>query len=261
MLCFITLNVYLFSSAPVPLKVDLPKEKSTYSIADAFRIIARVNSIARSLYTRNIVNTGLEVGLSFDENWQDNEIEAGPLPAQILRETSAFIEKSPLGLGLYLGSDFPISAPNLFKEMQAENFQELRKDGKPKFFYDVSSKRYVGMFPDIAISGACVKCHNENKNSPKKDWVLNDIMGATTWTYPGDSINTKELKDMINVYLNGLDNTYKRYLEKVKTFKKIKVPSIGKMWPSQGYYLPDAPEYADTIYKLTSYEIAKGLLK
>ena len=55
-------------------------------------------------------------------HWKDEDVQAGPLPALFLRETAARLEASPVPLGLFLGSDYPISPSNRFQGAQAEAF-------------------------------------------------------------------------------------------------------------------------------------------
>jgi adenylate cyclase len=259
-LVFLTLNSYLFFTAPEPLKKMYRKESYTYSVNDGFQIVANLNDKYRTCYTKLIVGDGTRAGMKFDENWQNNEIEAGPLPALFLRSTSAYLEKSPVPLSLYLGSDFPISGSNLLKGIQAEKFKEIKKDLEPKFFRDNETNRYIGMFPDFASTDACVSCHNNHPNSSKKDWILNDIMGATTWAFPRDSITTNELINWINVYSQSANLTYSSYLDKTKTFQNTNKIKIGVRWPSEGYFLPNTNSFSDTILNVAALDLIKSFL-
>tara|TARA_B110000037_G_scaffold222985_1_gene301087 strand:- start:2055 stop:2888 length:834 start_codon:yes stop_codon:yes gene_type:complete len=255
------LGIYLFVNAPPPLLDKVKQEKNTYSIEEGFGIIAELNDATRTFYTKEIVEKGKPVGLKFHEDWENNNIDAGPLPALFLRSTASFIEKSRVPLGLYLGSDFPIEETNLFEGIQSQQFKKIKKNKKPTFFYDGDIKRYVGMFPDFATTQACIVCHNEHKNSPKKNWKLNDVMGATTWLYPSDSLSTEELIDIISIYQKGVNYSFDEYLNKVKGFKSTQKPHIGDNWPINGLNLPSSKVLNDTVFTLTSQKLLKGLLK
>ena len=89
-LLFLTANVYLFYSAPVKLDVNNENNEVAleYSNQEMFSILAAVNDKARTLYTKSIVGGGKKVGLHFHEDWESIDVEAGPLPALFLRETS-----------------------------------------------------------------------------------------------------------------------------------------------------------------------------
>ena len=56
-------------------------------------------------------------------------------------------------------------------------------------------------------------------------------MGATTWTYPNDSITTTELIDWVNLFVNGANHAYSSYLNKTETFEDADEISIGDKWP------------------------------
>lgn len=250
----------MFISAPESLKGSINEEKHTFSVNDGLKVIARLNDDYRTLYTKKIVGDGKKSGLKFDEKWLNNEVEAGPLPALFLRSTSSFLEKSTVPLGLYLGSDFPISQSNLLTGIQAEKFKEIRKDSLPKFFFNPATKRHIAMFADYASADACVSCHNNHESSPKKDWKLNDIMGVTTWSFPHDSLTTNELIELINVYNHSALSTYSAYLDKTKTFEDSKKPIIGEKWPNAGYYLPSLQKFSDTILSNTSLYLIKNFI-
>lgn len=257
----ICLGIYLFVTAPPPLNINTDKTKKRYSVEESLTIVAKLNDAARTFYTKEIIGKGKVSGLKFHEDWRKNSIEAGPLPALFLRSTGSFIEKSPVPLGLYLGSDFPIVEANLFLGIQATKFREIKEDKKPKFFYDEDTERYIGMFPDYAGAQACVTCHNEHEDSPKTTWKLNDVMGATTWSYPNDSLSTDELIAMIDIYKKGINHTYDSYLKEISEFKTTTKPLIGMNWPSDGYFLPTNARWNDTISKLTSESLLKSILK
>lgn len=263
LLVFGTLNIFLFVTAPS--KENYSQQTSStlkYSSEDLFKFLARLNDDARTLYTTQIVQTGKKSGLKFDENWKDPEIHAGPLPALFLRETASIIEKSDIELGLYLGSDFPISQANQFSGVQKNEFEKIKKNGEPQFFYDASIERNFGMFPDYAVGNACVNCHNQHEESPKKDWVLNDIMGATTWSTPKDSLSTEELLRYMKTYLDAAFKTYENYIASVETFDAQEKPEVGEKWPDQGLYLPSPQTFKAKLDELySSYTFNELLIK
>ncbi|WP_281988080.1 c-type heme family protein [Aquimarina aggregata] len=246
----------------------VPEEKSSttqsskvFAVAEILTLIAEENDITRTLYTKAIVGAGKKQGLKFDEDWQDDEVEAGPLPALFLRGISSDIRKSPVPLGLYLGSDFPINASNKFIGKQAELFEKIKTNKESQHFFEEDQKLYTSMFADLAVAAPCVNCHNEHKNTTKTDWKLGDVMGATTWQYPSDSLSYKEAIDVIKAYRNGTKAIYTAYLDEIAAFKIDSTkPSIGNKWPSKGFFLPTAEVFIDSVRKLTSYKSFEKLL-
>jgi len=234
---------------------------NAFSVEEVLEMVAYENDVTRTLYTKGIVGAGKKQGLKFDEDWQDDEVEAGPLPALFLRGISSDIRKSPVPLGLYLGSDYPINASNKLVGKQAELFKKIKANQKPQFFYDESQKLHTAMFADMAMAAPCVNCHNDHKNTTKTDWKLGDVMGATTWQYPSDSLSYKQAVGVLNAYRNGTKAIYNAYLEEIAAFKSSEKPTIGNTWPSKGFYLPTAEVFIDSVRKLTSYKSLEVLLK
>lgn len=246
----------------------IPEETTTaevsdkvFSVEEVLEMVAAENDVTRTLYTKGIVGAGKKQGLKFDEDWQDDEVEAGPLPALFLRGISSDIRKSSVPLGLYLGSDFPINASNKLEGKQAELFAKIKEDQKPQFFYDEAQKVHTAMFADLAMAAPCVNCHNDHPQSSKKDWKLGDVMGATTWQYPSDSLSYKEAVGVLNAYRNGTKAIYNAYLDEIAAFKNSPKPAIGETWPSKGFNLPTAEVFIDSVRKLTSYKSLEVLVK
>jgi adenylate cyclase len=231
------LGLYLFATRPP----ELPSEAAVgrkVPIERVFRALAAENDAARGLYTAEIVTAGQKSGLAFDERWRDRAHDAGPLPALFLREAASAVRQTPVPLGLFLGSDFPISPSNVFKGEQDAHFQNVRTNAQPEFFYAADLQLYTAMFPDYAVGAGCVTCHNEHADSPKKDWKLRDMMGATTWSYPSESVTPEEMVQIISVLRGGLAKAYDAYLAKTASFGNP--PEIGERWPRDGYFVPSA---------------------
>ena len=228
-------GVYLFATRPAPLADGLGAGR-TVPVEKVFRMLAAENDIARALWTAEIVAAGGKAGLKFHEKWREANVQAGPLPALFLREAATAVQKTRIPLGLFLGSDFPLAQSNLFSGAQAEHFRQVRVAGNPEFFFAPDIGRYTAMFADLAVAPGCVSCHNEHPNTPKNDWKLNDIMGATTWSYPKDKVTIEEMMQIVGALRSGFAAAYEAYLAKVATFEKP--PEIGERWPREGYYLP-----------------------
>ncbi|PCJ16003.1 MAG: hypothetical protein COB04_11890 [Gammaproteobacteria bacterium] len=252
------LAVYLFVQAPAPIAIanDLAGEK--IHVNTLLTLVAQENNKARKLWTKQIVVAGKKSGLKFGEQWRDEGVDEGPLPALFLRETASLLEKSPVPLSLFLGSDFPISSANKFDGQQAVSFAAIRESGESQFFYDGDVKRYTAMFPDRVVVEACANCHNKHKNSPKIDWAMNDIMGATTWAYPKEYVSRDELVKVISELRGAFETAYKTYLEKTNTFS-VK-PEIGARWPEQGYHLPSSAVFIARLRMLADGDTLAFLL-
>ncbi|AUP77612.1 c-type heme family protein [Flavivirga eckloniae] len=261
-ICIIAITMSCFFSCggvPEDKKASAGTEKA-FSVEEVLEMVAKENDVTRTLYTKAIVGKGKKQGMKFDEDWRKDDVEAGPLPALFLRGVATSIKKSPVPLGLYLGSDFPINAANKFEGQQAVLFEQIKKDQKPQFFYDDDQKLHTAMFVDLASAGACVTCHNDHAQTAKSDWKLGDVMGATTWQYPKDSLSYKETVAVLNSYAKGTVDIYMEYLDEIEAFEKSEKPVIGDKWPEEGNYLPTAEVFLDSVKKLSSYETMKHLV-
>jgi len=247
-LFLIALIAYLFVTAPPPLP-DSTISGTIISVNEMFKILNAENQAVRTKWTKT-VSDGKKAGLKFNENWRQEGEDAGPLPALFLRETGNTLVQAPTLLRLFLGSDFPIVAANLLKGAQRKMLDEIRATKKPQFFYDESTKNYIAMFPDYAVSMGCVDCHNKHPNSSKTDWHLNDIMGATTWSFPKEFVSTEDVLKNISYLRSGFTTAYASYLKKVETFKQK--PEIGAKWPDAGFFMPNLEVFAETYEKTNS---------
>lgn len=256
---FILAAIYLFASAPP----ELPDGKGRGQLVPAETVLALLdaeNASIRAMYTREIVGEGKKHGLAFREDWKKEDVPAGPLPALMLRETSARLQMRVPELGLFLGSDYPLVKENLFTGAQAAHYQEVKKTGRPKFYFDPAQGRTTAMFPDRASAPACVSCHNEHPNTPKKDWVLNEPMGATTWSYAGKQVPSETMIRMIAQLRNSAVDSYGSYLQKVSRFEAGARPGVGDKWPREGFYLPDLETFRKAVESANSARTLNTLL-
>lgn len=249
MMVLTALTVYLFVSAPAPLPEPAPKGVSV-PIERVFALVEAENDAVRALWTKEIVGEGKKIGLKFDEDWEEKDVQAGPLPALFLRETARNLEKTPIRLSLFLGSDFPIRPANRFEGVQLEKFKAIRVTREPEFFYSEDTGRYTAMFSDVAIADPCIECHNEHEESPKNDWRLNDVMGATTWMYPDATVALDQVLKIVSTLRSAFRNAYAAYLAETESFDRR--PEIGDKWPRDGYFLPSEDVFMDALGRRAS---------
>jgi hypothetical protein len=256
---FVLLAIYLFVSAPP----ELPDGAAGGRMVPAESVLALLdaeNAAIRSLYTREIVGEGGKQGLAFKEDWKKDGVAAGPLPALLLRETSNRLQMQAPELGLFLGSDFPLVKENLFKGEQAAHYQEVKKTLQPRFYFDASLGRTTAMFPDRASAQACVTCHNQHPAAPKKDWALNEPMGATTWSYAGRQMPSETMLRLVRQLRGSAVEAYGSYLQKVARFPAEARPAVGDKWPRDGFFLPDLETFRKAVEAQNSVRTLNGLM-
>ena len=256
-LALVAIIVYLFVTAPPPLE-DKRFSGAQLPIELVLRLANEENKIARQLYTKEILQEGKKRGIKFDENWQEKVVIAGLLPAQFLRETASYLEKSPVRLGLYLGSEFPINQANLLEGLQVSKLKDIKNSDGDTFFKMHAEKTYVFMSPDIATVNSCVSCHNKHSESPKTNWKINDVMGATTWLYPYEKISLKDTLLLLSELRRGFGFSYQYFLDEVKQMPKSY--TIGNKWPREGYFVPSKDEFMVELSKRASDSTLNQLL-
>lgn len=154
------------------------------------KVAAYVHAILkadRTFYTTHIVNRLQEKGVvSATEHWeQDNAL---PLPAQFLQHSGKLVAESGGGIRYRLISLWPIYQRNApATDLERQGLEAFSRNPNQPFtgFASSGKKRYFqAIYPDQAVSAACIKCHNAHPLSPKRDFKLNDVMGGIAITIP-----------------------------------------------------------------------------
>ena len=134
----------------------------------------------RTFYTQNVVER-MEAMLivTSSENWRK---EKGlPLPAQFLQEASRNIHVSGKPFHYQLFSLWPINPNNgPMNEKERRELEQVVKYGEViETEVELDQQRYFqAIYPDRAVSRACISCHNSHPKSPKQNFNLNDVMGG-----------------------------------------------------------------------------------
>lgn len=252
--------IYLVVQAPAPLA---DQSRSTDAgppmpVARFFDGLNAVNAAARQIYTARIVGGGLKAGLKFGEDWTEPGVEKGPLPALFLRATAAELERRPPPLGLYLGSDAPINKSNLFEGAQATAFARVRAT-RAAVTDATAGGPSVALYPDFASAQPCVSCHNDHRDSPRNNWKMDDVMGATTWTWPRDRVGRAEAVAATEALFAAIEATYAAYLARTRGFADP--PRIGTDWPGEGQRaLPDVATFMAEVRSASARAVLDDIL-
>ena len=170
-----------------PSRVLPENSQTNLPIETVANYIHAVIEADRDVYTRHVVERLQMKGVVVaSENWEQKNTL--PLPAQFLMESGRYLGKKGLGLQYRLISLWPINKRN-----SATN--ELEKTGLGTIlthpnrpytgFMKVGETRYFqAVYADLAATQACIGCHNAHPDSPKRDFKINDVMGAIVITIP-----------------------------------------------------------------------------
>jgi len=141
----------------------------------------------RTLYTTEIVNRLQAKGVTTaSEHWEQEN--ALMLPAQFLQHSGKLAAEDGSGVRYRLIGLWPIYQRNApASDLERNGLESLRKNPDLPVTGIVSSgqKQYFqAIYPDLAVSQACIDCHNGHRLSPKRDFKLNDVMGGIAITIP-----------------------------------------------------------------------------
>ncbi len=141
----------------------------------------------REVYTKHVVERMQAKGVVVaSENWEHQNTM--PLPAQFLMESGRVMERNGTGIQYRLISPWPINKRNVaYGEFQKSGLGAiLTHPTKPYTGYvKVGSARYFqAVYPDLAVTEACIGCHNAHPESPKRDFKVNDVIGAMVISFP-----------------------------------------------------------------------------
>lgn len=134
----------------------------------------------RTFYTQHVVER-MEAMLivTASEEWRKKQ--GLPLPAQFLKEASTSLHTRGEPFRYRLVSLWPINPHNAPSSDQGRQTldQVVQHDEVVEDYVTVDGRRYFrAIYPDRAVSPACVSCHNAHPKSPKRDFKLNDVMGG-----------------------------------------------------------------------------------
>ncbi len=181
--CFLTGWI---ASAASP---DTKSQQPAASIP-ADKVAAYVHAVVqadRTIYTSQVVNRMQEKRIvNASEHWeQDNAL---PLPAQFLQQSGRAVAEGGSGIRYRLIGLSPIYQRNApATDFERKALEALtRQSDRPITGIVASGKKqyFQAVYPDRAVSMACVNCHNSHHLSSKRDFKLNDLMGGIAITIP-----------------------------------------------------------------------------
>lgn len=161
-------------------KIFLPPQ----TVADYVHSILEAD---RTVYAKYIVNRLQQENIIYaSENWWEENTLL--LPAQFLLNSSDVIKNSRLELMFRLISLWPINSINgAANDFEKEGLEFVVKNpGKPfSQINQIENKKiFQAIYPDFAVTPACVSCHNNHPRSPKNDFKLNDVIGGLVVSFP-----------------------------------------------------------------------------
>lgn len=162
-------------------------EELTISAKVAAGYVHAILAADRTVYAKHIVNRLQNNNIIYaSENWWEENTLL--LPAQFLLNSAELIKNSGLDLDVRLISLWPINKFNKpANEMERQGLQAVADNPRKPFIHTIKkgNKSYIqAIYPDAAVTQACVSCHNAHSGSPKHNFKLHDVIGAIVVTLP-----------------------------------------------------------------------------
>jgi hypothetical protein len=142
----------------------------------------------RTVYTRKVVNrlTLQDKVIKASEHHEDEK--ALPLPAQMFRFGAEMVAGKTDKFSYSLLSKWPVNKQNAPRTDVEKKGLEFVAANKGKNFYGEETlggkKYFTAVYADTAVAKACVSCHNDHKDSPRRDFKLGDVMGGVVIRIP-----------------------------------------------------------------------------
>ncbi|MDT8386593.1 MAG: DUF3365 domain-containing protein [Thiogranum sp.] len=159
-------------------------------MADALHLVMDSD---RTVYTQKIVNRLVKKDkvITASEHFEDEK--ALVLPAQMFRFGSELVaqraaDKPDVNFTYSLQSLWPVNRQNAPKtEVEKAGLQFIADNVGQNYYAEEElggTKYFTAVYPDIGVAPVCVSCHNDHKDSPRRDFKIGDVMGGVVIRIP-----------------------------------------------------------------------------
>lgn len=163
---------------------------SPKTMADALHLVMDSD---RTVYTKKIVNrlAKKEKVIKASEHFEDDK--ALVLPAQMFRFGAELVEKRAaknpdVNFSYSLQSLWPINSQNAPKtDVEKAGLDFVAKNKGENYYSEETlggKKYFTAVYADKAVAPVCVSCHNDHKDTPRRDFKLGDVMGGVVIRIP-----------------------------------------------------------------------------
>jgi hypothetical protein len=142
----------------------------------------------RTVYTRVIVNrlTLQDKVITASEHFEDDQALA--LPAQMFRFGSEMVASQTDDFTYSLQSLWAVNKQNLPRtEVETAGLTYIAENPGERYYGEEELggvKYFTAVYPDIAVAPACVDCHNDHADSPRRDFEIGEVMGGVVLRIP-----------------------------------------------------------------------------
>jgi len=142
----------------------------------------------RTVYTRVIVNrlTLQDKVITASEHFEDEQALA--LPAQMFRFGAEMVDSKTDEFSYSLQSLWAVNKQNMPRTDVEKAGLAYIADNPGERYYGEEElggvKYFTAVYPDTAVAPACINCHNDHPDSPRRDFEIGDVMGGVVLRIP-----------------------------------------------------------------------------
>jgi hypothetical protein len=154
-------------------------------VADMLHLVMESD---RTVYTRVIVNrlTLQDKVITASEHFEDDQALA--LPAQMFRFGAEMVASKTGDFTYSLQSLWAVNKQNMPRtEVEKAGLAAVVENpGQPFYGEETLGGRqyFTAVYPDVAVAPACISCHNDHADSPRRDFKIGDVMGGVVIRIP-----------------------------------------------------------------------------
>lgn len=178
--------------ALVACSQEAPEAEATAGISPKMYTdsLFAVMNADRANYTNLIISRLGPAGaaaITPDEYWEEHP-DGAPLPAQMFRFGSELVAEKTSDFSYQLKSLWPINSQNGPRTSVEEAGLQYIADNPGENYYGEEElggvTYYTAVYPDTAVSEACISCHNNHIDTPRTDFAMGEVMGGVVIRVP-----------------------------------------------------------------------------
>lgn len=162
-------------------------KKATINYRTAADIVHGIVSANREAYSKQVVHRLVVKEKVIQADEQFLKLKALPLPAQVFREGAQLANQKNSTITYSLRSIWALRSKNgPTTELEKAGLAHVA-NGNDRFYgkeQENKTNDFVAIYPDKATITSCVSCHNNHKDSPRRDFRLGDVIGGVVVRIP-----------------------------------------------------------------------------
>jgi len=184
-----TVALAMACAAVVPLSGGAETaDEALFSPKQLADMLHMVMESDRTVYTRLIVNrlTLQDKVITASEHFEDEQ--ALVLPAQMFRFGSEMVAERTSDFSYSLQSLWAVNAQNVPRtDVEKAGLSYIAENPGERYYGEEELggvSYFTAIYPDVAVAPACISCHNDHPDSPRRDFAMGDVMGGVVIRIP-----------------------------------------------------------------------------